>query len=374
MTFTEKKGSHSRRLLAGLIPVAKREVYEAAPREGAPPPVPTPDEDPLGDPRGPLFHAAVVGTLRTLRLGLAGGSLSINEARDVLAFALLDLAELLQDPAFAQTWAAVQSGSWSGTDADQQGVFDQLDNPVGAATLRWREAVADVYAHRDALREGARDDASPLSLLLDVLTSGQIQTGINTLVGAAPPPGVSETRPFIVAVDAVLAKSPPPARDAIVGAPPAADATGAGAIYIIRCVHERPKCRLYGRSPIVSAPTQRFRLASFFDPDAPARPVRINLPVDTSISGLRKLPKNVSILMSDQLRKQMDRVKGISALEDEDISGDPGWTLGMICSLSIPIITICALILLMIIVQLLNIVFWWLPFFKICLPIPLKKS
>ena len=30
-------------------------------------------------------------------------------------------------------------------------------------------------------------------------------------------------------------------------------------------------------------------------------------------------------------------------------------------------------IILMIIVQLLNIVFWWLPFFKICLPIPLKK-
>ena len=40
----------------------------------------------------------------------------------------------------------------------------------------------------------------------------------------------------------------------------------------------------------------------------------------------------------------------------------------MICSLSIPIITICALILLMIIVSLLNIVFFWVPLFKICLP------
>jgi hypothetical protein len=37
--------------------------------------------------------------------------------------------------------------------------------------------------------------------------------------------------------------------------------------------------------------------------------------------------------------------------------------------MSIPIITICALILLMIIVQLLNIIFWWLPFFRICLPV-----
>ena len=42
----------------------------------------------------------------------------------------------------------------------------------------------------------------------------------------------------------------------------------------------------------------------------------------------------------------------------------------MICSLSIPIITICALILLMIIVSILNIVFFWMPLFKICLPKP----
>ena len=34
---------------------------------------------------------------------------------------------------------------------------------------------------------------------------------------------------------------------------------------------------------------------------------------------------------------------------------------------------LCALILLMIIVQLLNIIFWWLPFFKICLPLKLSR-
>ena len=42
--------------------------------------------------------------------------------------------------------------------------------------------------------------------------------------------------------------------------------------------------------------------------------------------------------------------------------------IGMMCSFSIPIITICALILLMMIVGLLNIVFWWMPFFRICIP------
>ena len=42
----------------------------------------------------------------------------------------------------------------------------------------------------------------------------------------------------------------------------------------------------------------------------------------------------------------------------------------MLCSFSIPIITICALIVLMIFVALLNIIFWWMPFLKICLPKP----
>ncbi len=43
--------------------------------------------------------------------------------------------------------------------------------------------------------------------------------------------------------------------------------------------------------------------------------------------------------------------------------------LGLICSFSIPIITICALLVLMIFISLLNIVFWWLPFLRICFPI-----
>jgi hypothetical protein len=46
----------------------------------------------------------------------------------------------------------------------------------------------------------------------------------------------------------------------------------------------------------------------------------------------------------------------------------------MICSLSIPIITICALILLMIIVSLLDFIFRWLPWFLICFPVPRLRA
>ena len=43
------------------------------------------------------------------------------------------------------------------------------------------------------------------------------------------------------------------------------------------------------KPPVVSDPTQPFQLAGFFDPDAPARPIRIALPIDTSPAGLRTI-------------------------------------------------------------------------------------
>jgi hypothetical protein len=58
-------------------------------------------------------------------------------------------------------------------------------------------------------------------------------------------------------------------------------------------------------------------------------------------------------------------VSDAGACKDAD-----GISFGLLCSLSIPIITICALILLMVMVNLLNVVFHWLPFFISCFPVP----
>jgi len=49
-------------------------------------------------------------------------------------------------------------------------------------------------------------------------------------------------------------------------------------------------------------------------------------------------------------------------------------SIGMICSISIPIITICALIILMIMISLLDLIFRWLPFFILCFPVPKFKG
>jgi len=141
-------------------------------------------------------------------------------------------------------------------------------------------------------------------------------------------------------------------------------------LFVVRCVYERPRCRTL---PLLSDASRPFQLAPFFDPNAPARPLHIQLPFDTSPSALRQYKKNVAIAISDELKRQVGRIKGLTELQNNDLD-TPSLDIGMICSFSIPIITIVAFILLMIFVQLLNIIFWWLPFFKICFPVPSLKA
>ncbi|MGB8508119.1 MAG: hypothetical protein WCD76_06930 [Pyrinomonadaceae bacterium] len=163
--------------------------------------------------------------------------------------------------------------------------------------------------------------------------------------------------------------------------------------FIIRCVFERPLCGPLD-PPVLSEPTDTFQLAGFFDPDAPARPIRIALPIDTTPAGLRKFDKNTVFMISDALCGQIQRMKGITFGDlvlsvlpwpfHKDLSSkvpkmepcrtDGGIELGMMCTLSIPIITICALILLMIIVLLFDFIFKWVPLFIMCFPLPKFKS
>ncbi|HEX8359816.1 MAG TPA: hypothetical protein VF613_06910 [Longimicrobium sp.] len=143
--------------------------------------------------------------------------------------------------------------------------------------------------------------------------------------------------------------------------------------YVIRCVYARPRCGKRSL-PVVSDASAEFRLAGFFDADAPQRAIRVAMPVDTSPAALRKYDRNVAFLLSDELRKQMSRVKGMKELMDGDVGSPSGLSISVICSLSMPIITICALIVLMLMVSLLNIVFFWLPFFISCFPVPTLKA
>lgn len=141
-------------------------------------------------------------------------------------------------------------------------------------------------------------------------------------------------------------------------------------VYVLRCAYARPLC---DEVPlVVSRPSLPFRLATFFDPEAPARTVRIPLPADVSIAGLRKAKKNVSFMISNAMRRKMDSLAGREKelLKGESPNPEDSLDLAFICSFSIQIIFIVAFMLLLIFVILLNIVFWWVAFFRICLPIP----
>ncbi len=156
--------------------------------------------------------------------------------------------------------------------------------------------------------------------------------------------------------------------------------------FYIRCVFNRPHCPPALRQ-VVSDPTIPFQMASYFDPDAPTRSIRIPMPVDTTPAGLRKFSKNAMFVISDALACQIEMARKLT-LGDLVLSVLPwpfhrklpnprtgtcktkGIDIGKLCTLSIPIITICALILLIIMVLVLDYIFKWVPYLIFCLPLP----
>jgi hypothetical protein len=181
-----------------------------------------------------------------------------------------------------------------------------------------------------------------------------------------------------------------PAAEELIDTVPVGDDSRA-AWFVLRCVYERPLCGpLF--APLVSAPTRAFQMAPFFDPDAPARAVRIPMPMDISVAGLRKYQKNTGFVISDMLCGKIKAIRKMTLadlvlsilpwpfhkdLPNPGKSGpcqDGAGGFGMICSLSIPIVTLCALILMMIIVALFDLFFRWIPYLFICLPIPGLKG
>ena len=160
--------------------------------------------------------------------------------------------------------------------------------------------------------------------------------------------------------------------------------------FVIRMVHLNEDCGPL-HPPTLSAASDLFQLGSFFDPDAPVRPLTITLPSDTSPSGLRKHGRGTAFVMSDMLCGQVQRARGLGLVDlirhvlpfplhkqldvgDGGGCKGNGMEIGMICSISIPIITLCALILLMIMVSLLDFIFRWLPWFIACFPVPKLKG
>jgi len=98
----------------------------------------------------------------------------------------------------------------------------------------------------------------------------------------------------------------------------------------------------------------------------------VPLPDPTQRSFLQNAKPSVSFAVPAGLMNAMNGAS-MSKLTDGQGGGGGSIQLNWICGFNIPIITICAFFVLNIFLTLLNIVFFWLPFVKICIPIPLPS-
>jgi hypothetical protein len=389
--YTDNDG-HKRRIFAGLIPVGKREEYMGAqldpPATGSTAPTPPPDI------RVTLFQTKVIEPLknlcilaqRTFNIGNVPATIAAaqDQIQEASWYILLDFVEYLQNY-INPVWQALGNASQV-LNSNELALVDYLKQPSytdptsGVTNSLWdaltvlldpalQSKLENVTGHYSA---GASTEAdwpdlrfpfADASTGMPALTPRLGPSKLTDLINAAlPQPATQQTPPTPIVVQ------------------PGADPHGIN-WFTIRLVFERPNCGPL-TSDIVSDPSVPFQLAGFFDSDAPARPLLIPLPVDTTAAGLRKHDKNTGFVMSNILCGQMKSLEGLSLGDlimsvlpfplHKDLSPGPDTpcTGGQICSLSIPIVTICAFILLIMIVKLLDLIFNWMPFFRICLPIP----
>jgi len=130
--------------------------------------------------------------------------------------------------------------------------------------------------------------------------------------------------------------------------------------------------RIKGETPacppqLVWSPySDAFRIAAWYEGgERPHPPVPLPDP-----ASIRSMKPNCSFQVPTNLMNSMQGAT-MSGLMSGGAGGSGGGpSLGWICGFSIPLISICAFFVLNIFLGLLNIVFFWLPIIKICIPFP----
>jgi hypothetical protein len=364
LPMAETTSGGGRTLFFGYLPVSSGDTYKL-------PPLPPTDPDAADFPDtrveelGSRFTRPLTGDLEDGQP--VGRTMAIREISDELArtasvYLLLDAYDWFADPANLPDVAAVLAGEPGAALvepklAQKQALLDHLNvQPPGELSLA--KLIGDVAKKRQTLnQQGGVEGDDKLDLL-----------GLGGDFNLKPGPNGPHPRQADLLTLLDLARAALPDELPAVTLPKLSQRDDER--YLVRCVYERPMCA--PEPVIVSQPSQPFRLAPFFDPDAPARPVRIPLPGDVSIAGLRKFKKNVSFIMSDAMRSKMESLTGAEqkVLDGDKPNPEQPFELAFICSFSIQIIFIVAFMLLLIFVFVLNIIFSWIIFFRICLPIP----
>jgi hypothetical protein len=73
------------------------------------------------------------------------------------------------------------------------------------------------------------------------------------------------------------------------------------------------------------------------------------------------------------LANSLSNNAAVQAMWGGNGSAPGGGGIRFVCSFSLPVISICAMVMLSIVINLLNIFLGWMAWVKICLPVPSKK-
>lgn len=115
-----------------------------------------------------------------------------------------------------------------------------------------------------------------------------------------------------------------------------------------------------------SEASEPFRIAPWWENGGPLH--TISLP-DLDPETVKKLKPNVSFALPPKLANLLNRMNPEDMLKGKgNLNDSPA--LGWICSFSLPVITLCAFIVLNIFLSLFHLIFGWLFYLKICLPVP----
>ncbi len=138
-----------------------------------------------------------------------------------------------------------------------------------------------------------------------------------------------------------------------------------GARYLLRAF-VRLKCEGGPPRTVWSDDSEPFVIAAWYEGSG-APPVQIALPDASDRNLLRQLKPNVAFVVPPAMQNLLSgKTKDLMAGKGSVGSLGLSW----ICSFNIPVITICAFIVLNIFLTLFNLVFGWLFFIKICIPFP----
>lgn len=115
-----------------------------------------------------------------------------------------------------------------------------------------------------------------------------------------------------------------------------------------------------------SIESEPFRIAPWWDGDGPG--ITISLP---DLGKLKKTKPSVSFVMPAEIANALQG-DPLDLSEGKGSKDGPG--IAWLCSFSIPYITICAFIVLNIFLSLFDLIFQWMLYIKVCIPIPTPPS